>query len=53
MLWCAEGDVNELKKRIDFISPIVKIYPGEDELKALNEGALRVLKGEEKEVIYE
>ena len=45
--------VNELKKRIDFISPIVKIYPGEDELKALNEGALRVLKGEEKEVIYE
>ncbi len=45
--------IDELKKRIGFISSIIKIYPGEDELQALNEGALRVLKGEEEEVAYE
>ncbi len=36
-----------IKNRVDTIAP-VKVYPGEDELKALAEGALRVLRGEEK-----
>lgn len=35
-----------------FIAPVVS-YPGEDELEALNQGALRVLEGEEAEKIYE
>ncbi|KAB3527187.1 butyrate kinase [Alkaliphilus serpentinus] len=39
-------------ERIGFIAP-VKIHAGEDEMKALNEGALRVLNGEEKAKIYE
>lgn len=39
-------------ERVAFIAPI-KIYPGEDEMKALNEGALRVLSGQEKAKIYE
>ncbi|MGB9813713.1 MAG: butyrate kinase [Thermovenabulum sp.] len=38
--------VNWIKERISFIAP-VEIFPGEDELKALAEGALRVLRGEE------
>ena len=38
--------VDELKKRISFIAPIY-VYPGEDELLALAEGAFRVLCGEE------
>jgi butyrate kinase len=38
--------VNELKKRISFLAPI-HIYPGEDELLALAEGAFRVLSGQE------
>jgi len=37
----------EIAKRVDFIAP-VKRYPGEDELAALNLGALRVVRGEEK-----
>ncbi len=41
-----------IKDRVSFIAP-VKIYPGEDEMKALAEGVLRVLRGEEKEKIYE
>ncbi len=45
--------VKELKKRVEFISSSIKVYPGEDELQALNEGALRVLRNEEKEVAYE
>ncbi|MCL1924035.1 MAG: butyrate kinase [Defluviitaleaceae bacterium] len=44
--------VSEITKRVRFIAP-VKAYPGENELKALALGALRVLKGEEKEKIYE
>jgi len=32
---------------VEFIPP-VKRYPGEDELAALNAGALRVMRGEEK-----
>ncbi|MCT4618716.1 MAG: butyrate kinase [Marinisporobacter sp.] len=35
-----------IKKRVRFIAP-VEIVPGENELKALAQGALRVLKGEE------
>ena len=38
--------VAELRERIDWIAP-VEIYPGEDELQALVEGVLRVLRGEE------
>ncbi|MBE5816899.1 MAG: butyrate kinase [Clostridiales bacterium] len=35
-----------IKKRISFIAPVV-IYPGENEMDSLAQGALRVLKGEE------
>lgn len=38
-------------KRVSFIAP-VKLYPGEDELLALAQGALRVLKGEEEAKVY-
>ncbi|MBN2504958.1 MAG: butyrate kinase, partial [Bacilli bacterium] len=43
--------VNHLK---DYISPIKQlyVYPGEDEMRALAEGALRVLKQEEKLQAY-
>ncbi|MGC9100503.1 MAG: butyrate kinase [Caldisericum sp.] len=41
-----------IKERVSFIAPVL-IYPGEDEMRALLEGALRVLRGEEKEKIYE
>ncbi len=40
-----------IKERVEFIAP-VKVYPGEDELLALTEGALRVLRGEEEAKIY-
>ena len=36
----------EIKKAVSFIAPVT-IYPGEDELLALAQGALRVLNGEE------
>jgi len=38
--------VSNLRDCVDWIAP-VKVYPGEDELQALAEGALRVLRGEE------
>lgn len=38
--------VNYITERVEFISQVV-VYPGEDELLALAEGGLRVLKGEE------
>jgi butyrate kinase len=38
--------VTELSKYVNWIAPIV-LYPGEDELRALVEGALRVLRKEE------
>ena len=41
----------EIKKRCGWIAEFV-IYPGEDELLALTQGALRVLKGEEKAMDY-
>jgi butyrate kinase len=38
--------VGPIRRRVAFIAPVV-VYPGEDELLALAEGALRVLEGEE------
>jgi butyrate kinase len=38
--------VEGIKGRVDWIAPVY-VYPGEDELQALCEGALRVLRGEE------
>jgi butyrate kinase len=40
-----------ISSRIDWISDVV-VYPGEDELQALAEGAIRVLTGEETAKIY-
>ena len=40
-----------IKEMISFIAP-VHTYPGEDELKALAEGGLRILRGEEEAKIY-
>lgn len=37
--------VNWIKERVEFVAP-VRVYPGEDELSALAEGALSVLQGE-------
>ena len=42
---------NWIKEMVSFISDVY-VYPGEDELKALAEGALRVLRGEEKAKEY-
>ena len=38
--------VDAVRRRVAWIAP-VHVYPGEDELRALAEGALRVLRGEE------
>ena len=43
--------IDNLKQCISFLSPLY-IYPGEDELQALAEGALRVLRGEESSLEY-
>lgn len=40
-----------LKERAGFIAPVT-VYPGEDELLALAQGALRVMNGEEKAMDY-
>lgn len=42
----SEKLTNELSNALRWIAPI-SVYPGEDELQALAEGALRVLRGEE------
>ena len=42
-----EALVEPIRARVSFLAPVV-VYPGEDELFALVEGALRVLSGEEK-----
>ncbi|MDY0231130.1 MAG: butyrate kinase [Candidatus Saccharicenans sp.] len=47
-----EDMVNWIKVRCQFIAPFY-VYPGGDEMRALAEGALRVLKGEEAAKIYE
>ena len=43
--------VDYLKEKAGFIAPFT-VYPGEDELLALVQGALRVLNGEEKAMEY-
>ncbi len=43
--------VSGLKERAGFIAPIT-VYPGEDELLALAQGALRVMNGEEQAMTY-
>ncbi len=43
--------VSELKERVGFIAPVT-VYPGEDELLALAQGALRVMNGEEEAMTY-
>lgn len=44
--------VDWIKEMVSFIAPII-VYPGENELLALAQGALRVLTGVEKAKIYE
>ena len=41
-----------VQKRVQWIAPVL-VYPGEDEMKALADGAFRVLKGEEEAKHYE
>jgi butyrate kinase len=43
--------VEAVRRRVAFIAP-VSLHPGEDELRALAEGALRVLAGEEPARVY-
>lgn len=40
-----------IKQRVGLIAP-VKVYPGEDEMRSLASGALRVLRGEEQAIEY-
>lgn len=47
----SEGLVGELSARLAWVAP-VHLYPGEDELAALAEGAARVLGGEEEALDY-
>jgi butyrate kinase len=47
----SEKLVAEVSSRVGFIAPIL-VLPGEEELEALAEGALRVLDGEEPAKIY-
>jgi butyrate kinase len=46
-----KGFVKEISDRISWIADVI-VQPGEDELQALAEGALRVLRGEENEKVY-
>ena len=46
-----EAVTNGIKERVEFIAPVT-VYPGEDELLALAQGALRVMNGEEEAKIY-
>jgi len=43
--------VDKIKEYTEFIAPLY-VYPGEDEMKALAEGGLRVLRNEEEEEVY-
>lgn len=43
--------VEWIRERVAFIAPL-RVYPGEDELLALAQGGLRVLRGEEKALTY-
>ena len=40
-----------IKERVDWICPVT-VYPGEDELLALAQGAIRVMNGEEQAKEY-
>ena len=46
-----EQVTNDIKERVSFIAPVT-VYPGEDELLALAQGALRVMNGEEEAKEY-
>jgi len=46
-----KGFVKEIADRVNWIAEVI-VQPGENELQALAEGALRVLRGEEKEKEY-
>ncbi|MBN2366508.1 MAG: butyrate kinase [Calditrichaeota bacterium] len=43
--------VNWIRDRVEWIAPVM-VYPGEEEMKALAQGALRVLRGEEEAKEY-
>jgi butyrate kinase len=43
---CSRRLISQLRAAAGWIAPVV-VYPGEDELQALAEGALRILRGEE------
>jgi butyrate kinase len=42
---------DKIKERVDWIAPVT-VYPGEDELLALAQGAIRVMNGEEEAKKY-
>jgi len=42
----------EIKRRVDQMAPVIT-YPGENEMAALAQGALRILQGKEKSLIYQ
>ena len=48
----SETIVSSIKKHVGFLAPI-ELIPGENEMSALAEGTLRVLRGEEEARIYE
>lgn len=48
----SEKLVSQLRAAVEWIAPLV-VYPGEDELQALAEGVLRVLRGEEQACEFE
>ena len=48
----SERLVNRLQEQVGFLAPVL-CYPGEDELLALAQGALRVLRGEERAIPYQ
>ncbi|WP_374703100.1 butyrate kinase [Neobacillus cucumis] len=50
-LACGKAFVKLISDRINWIADVI-VHPGEDELQALAEGALRVLSGEEEVKIY-
>jgi len=43
--------VNWIKDRVSFIAPVL-VFPGESEMSALAQGALRVLRGDEQALEY-
>jgi len=47
-----EALVDAIRRRVQWIAPVF-VYPGEDELLALAEGAQRVVAGEERAKTYE